>query len=392
MEKNPATDHAEYMNGFGTKAIHVGNEPDPQTNAVTVPIYPTSSFVVKDRAQKYFYSRASNPTRSALETNLAALEQAQLCVTASSGMAACSLIMHVFNVGDSILCSENVHPDVRKYMEKMARSSEGLKVEFADLNNLELVKEKVKSGVKGVWVESPGGAILEVFNIPELAKICSESKALLIVDNTVLSPYLQNPLKLGAAMVIHSCTNSINGHNDTLMGAVMTNEEAIYKGLKRGSMYMGCFPSPFDCYLVLRGTKTLGPRMDESEEISNALAKILSTHEKIEECIYPGLSSHKGHELLKRQAKGFGANIAVRVKGGEEAAKKLCKELKVFTRTVGGGCVESMAYIPATTIYKEMSEEEHKKVGVTKNLVMLSIGNEDLEDLKNDLIQALNKI
>lgn len=392
MEKDPKTSLAEYMTGFCTKAIHVGNETDPQTHAITVPIYAVSSFKVTSLSQKYFYSRSSNPTRDALETNLASLEKAKFCVTASSGMAACSIVMHIFDQGSHILCSENVHPDIRKYMEGLAKSAEGLKVEFADFSNLEAVKEKVKAGVHGVWVESPGGATLEVYNIPELAEICGEYQAMLIVDNTILSPYLMNPLELGASIVVYSCTNAINGHNDVLMGAVMTNNEQIYAGLKRGSVYMGCFPGPLDCYMVLRSTKTLGVRMDESLGNAGELAKLLAENSKVEECIYPGLSSHKGHELLKKQAKGFGTMIGLRLKDGEEAAKKFCQELAVFTRTVGGGCVDSMVYIPACTIYKEISEDLCKKLGVTKNLVMLSIGNEDLEDLKKDLVQALSKI
>jgi len=392
MQKDPENAHAEYMTGFCTKAIHVGNKPDPQTNAITVPIYAVSSFRVTSKEQKYMYSRVANPTRDALETNLACLEKAKFCVSASSGMAACSLVMHIFNQGAHILCSENVYPDVRKYMEGIAKSAEGLKVEFADFSNLEAIKEKFKTGVHGVWVESPGGATLEVYNIPELAKICGEHGAILIVDNTVLSPYLMNPLEMGASIVVHSCTDAINGHNDVLMGAVMTNNDKIYEGLRGCSMLMGCFPGAFDCYMVLRGTKTLGIRMDESLENAGELAKLLAENPKVEECIYPGLSSHKGHELLKKQAKGFGSMIGLRLKGGEEAAKKFCQELTVFTRTVGGGCLESMVYIPACTTYKDLPEDLCKKLGVTKNLVMLSIGNEDLEDLKKDLIEALSKI
>ena len=385
--------HAEnYFEGFNTRAVHIGNEPDPQTHSVTVPIYLASTFEVVADAQKYVYARLGNPTRTALESNLASLEKAKFCVCASSGLAACCLIMHLFKPGESILCSDDVYPGVRKYMKDMASVAEGIQVDFADLSDLETVKKSVKPTTKAVWIESPGHVTAKIFDIAGIANICKERNILLIVDNSTLSPYLQNPLSLGASLVLHSCTNSICGHSDVLMGAIMLNDETLYPLLRKGSILMGSTPSAFDCYLVLRGVKTLGVRMDEAQANAMELAKLLSTHSKIEQCIYPGLSSHRGHEALKAQAKGFGAVMSIKLKGAIESAKKFCSRLRLFAKTTGAGGVESTVHIPAVSTYKETGEDVRKQLGVTENLITLSIGIEDVADLKQDLISALDQL
>ncbi len=381
-----------YWTGFSTKAIHVGNEPDPETKAVTVPVVMSSTFVVASPTQKYSYGRCGNPTRAALEQNLAALEGAKHCVCTTSGMSACCLVMHLFKTGEHVIVCQDVYGGVRKYMEDMATNCEGLNIDFADLSSPENLTKLVKPNTRAVWVETVTNPLLRVNDIVALAKICHDKHILLIVDNTFLSPYLQNPLSLGASIVVHSCTAYIGGHDDILMGAIMTSDSTIYSQLMRNSILLGHCPGPLDCYLVLRGVKTLSVRMDEAQSNAQTLATVLAKHPKVEQCVYPGLDTHPGHSTLKKEARGFGAVIALKVKGGAEAAKKFCSALSLFTHAVSVGGVESLVTIPALTTHKDMTAETRKALGIGENLVRLSIGLEDEEDLKADLLHALDQI
>ena len=380
------------MTGFNSKAIHVGNKPDPLTHAIAVPIYMTSTFEIVDKDQKFCYSRVSNPTKSALEENLASLEGAKYCVVSTSGLSACCLIMHLFKPKDHIICSYDLYGGITHYMNDMATNSQGLDTELVDLSSPEILLKLIKPTTRAVWLESPSNPILKVYDIITIAKICKEKNVLLIVDNTFMSPYLQNPLSLGADIVMHSCTKYIGGHADLLMGAVMTSNEDLYNKIKLNCILLGPTASPFDCYLCLRGVKTLGVRMDEAQENSMKLAKVLATHPKVEECIYPGLPSHPGQELLKKQAKGFGAMITIKVKGGAEAARKLCESVTVFQYAASLGGTESLMIPPYNTTHQEVSAETKKKLGITENMVRISVGIEDFEDLKDDILQALNTI
>lgn len=382
----------EYFTGFNTKAIHVGNEPDPATYAVSVPIYMTSNFVIVNDNQKYHYSRAQNPTRSALQADLASLEKAKYCVCCASGISACGLVMHLFKPGEHILCCEDINPAFRNLMQDITKSAEGVIVDFADIVNVSSVKNNLRKETKAVWLESPSHSKLRANDIKGIAKVCKENNLIFIVDNTTLSPYLCNPLELGASIVIHWCSNLICGHGDVMMGAVMTNDETLYTNINRYCILLGCIASPFDSYLVLRGVKTLGVRLDEALKNTIEIAKLLENHPKLEKIIYPGLEKDVSNEILEKQAKGYGTQITIFIKGGLANAEKFLNKLAVIQKSIGLGGVISTGHIPIKTTYKNLDAEIVKKMGITENMVKLSIGIEDFEDLKKDILNALNGI
>jgi cystathionine gamma-lyase len=328
----------------------------------------------------------------ALEENLAALEGGKYCICTSSGMAACCLILHLLKPNDHLIASIDLYGGTTNFLNDLAPNSQGINVEKIDFCDLASFESAIKPATRMVMIETPTNPTLKVYDLIEIAKICKKHNLIMAVDNTFMSPYLQNPLALGADIVMHSCTKYIGGHADLVMGAVITANDALHTQLRQASILLGPCPSPFDCYLALRGVKTMALRIDASQKNAMQLAELLAKHPKIEECWYPGLASHAGHALMKKQARGFGGMITVKVKGAPELAKKLCDSLTLFTHAVSLGGVESLVTIPAMITHKAVPLDVRQKLGITDNMVRLSIGIEDYEDLKDDLLLALEKL
>lgn len=270
--------------------------------------------------------------------------------------------------------------------------SQGVKLDMVDLRDLAVFKAALKPETKLVWIETPTNPTLKIIDIKAIAAVCREKNIILVADNTFFTPFLQNPLDLGATIVIHSCTKYIGGHSDIIMGAVMTNNEDIYKKLKKNASTLGCCPGPFDCFLANRGIKTLALRVSRCQETALKLAELLSKNDKIEAVLYPGLPSHPGYELNKSQSRGFGGMMTLKMKGGAEKAKKFYNSLTLFGHAVSLGSVESLVTIPVMITHKGVPAATREKLGLTESMVRLSIGVEDFEDLRDDLLHALNQL
>jgi len=304
-------------------------------------------------------------------------------------MASCNLIMHLLQPGDHMLASDDLYGGSTAYLLDIAKNNGGIHVDAIDMRDLKAVENGFKSNTKLLWLETPTNPTLKVCDIEAITKFCKAKKVICVVDNTFLSPYLQNPLDLGADIVTHSCTKYIGGHSDIIMGAVITSQDDIYKKLKTASILIGCCPGPFDCYLATRGIKTLGLRVKRSSKNAMKLAEFLEKHPKVEQVIYPGLKSHPGYELMKKQARGCGGIITIKVKGTQDNIGKFYKALALFGHGVSLGGVESLVSLPTMVTHKLVPPEIRAKLGITDNMVRLSIGIEDFEDLKNDLNHAM---
>lgn len=307
-------------------------------------------------------------------------------------MGASTVVFNILKRGDHIIASDDLYGGNTNSLNDMVPKTMGIQVSIADLTDPGIVLKLIKKETKLVWVETPTNPMLRVYDISALAKICQEHNLMLAVDNTFMSPVLQNPLSLGATIVVHSCTKYIGGHSDIIMGAIITSDKEIYDRLSMAYICVGPCPSPFDCFLALRGIKTLQYRVYQAQESAMKLADVLSKHPKVDSVIYPGLPSHPGHELMKKQAKGFGGMISFRVKGGLEEAKKVCESCTLFGNAVSLGGVESLITIPVQVTHKSVPVEQKKKLGLTDNLIRASLGVETYEDLRDDLLNALSKV
>lgn len=377
------------VRGFATRAVHAGQTLDPSTGAIIPPIHVSSTYeVYSETPSKFIYGRFDNPTRMVLEKTLASLENAKHCIATSSGMAAVSIVYHLLKPGDHVVGNNDLYGGTTNYLLDLGIESEGIKADFVDLRDINAFKESLKENTKLVWAESPTNPTLKVLDLEAIAAICKEKKIILVVDNTFLTPCLQNPLDLGADIVIHSCTKYIGGHSDIIMGCAMTNNEELYKKMKKNSSSLGCCPGPFDCFLASRGLKTLAIRVAKAQENAMKLAEVLSGHPKITEVIYPGLPNHPGHELIKKQARGFGSMITIKLKDPQKA-NDFYKKLTVFGHAVSLGGVESLVSIPVMITHKAVPKDLRDKLGITDSMVRIAIGIEDFEDLKDDLMQAL---
>jgi cystathionine gamma-lyase/cystathionine beta-lyase/cystathionine gamma-lyase/homocysteine desulfhydrase len=375
--------------GFSTECIHAGQSPDDKTGAVITPIFQTSTYKQDGigRHRGYEYARTANPTREALERNVAVLEQGKHGLAYSSGMAAIDTILRLFLPGDEVVVTGNVYGGTYRLFELVLKHY-GLDFKFVDTAELAEVERALSSRTKLVFLESPTNPVLRVTDIRAVSEMAHARGAVVCVDNTFMSPYLQNPLALGADIVVHSTTKYLNGHSDMVGGIVVLNDDARAQRLRFLQNAVGAVPGPMDCFLALRGTKTLAVRMKQHEENARVLARFLSAHPKRPRVNYPGLPDHPHHELAKRQARGFGAIISFDV-GSLERADQVLRSVKLFTLAESLGGVESLISHPATMTHGSVPAAEKIKLGVTPGLVRISVGIEDVEDLQADLDHAL---
>ncbi len=377
---------------FATKAIHAGIEPDPSTGAIMTPIFQTSTYVQEGigRHKGYEYSRTQNPTRTPLEKNIAALENGQYGLCFASGMAATDAVLKLLNVGDEIIACNDLYGGTYRIFTKVFNHF-GIKAAFADMEKPENIEAFITPNTKLIWVETPTNPLLNLIDIQEVAKISKKHNLLLCVDNTFATPYLQNPLDLGADIVMHSATKYLGGHSDVVMGALVVNEEELYKQLAFIQNASGAIPSPHDCFLMLRGIKTLAIRMEQHGKNGKAIAEYLANHPKVDKVYWIGLPSHKNHEIAKKQMRGFGGMVSSTLKDDNmEAAKKVMESFQIFALAESLGGVESICTHPATMTHASIPKEQREQAGLKDTLIRLSVGIEDAEDLIEDLKQAIS--
>jgi cystathionine beta-lyase/cystathionine gamma-synthase len=377
---------------FGTRAVHAGVDPDPSTGAIMTPIYQTSTYVQKGPGvhQGFEYSRTQNPTRSALEKSMAALDGAEYGIAFSSGMAAISAIMQLLKSCDHVVCSDDVYGGTFRLFDKIYRNY-SVEFSFIDTSDVKNIEVSLTSKTKIIWIETPTNPTLKVTDIQAAKEICKKCNALLVVDNTFMSPYLQSPLKYGADLVLYSTTKYIAGHSDIVGGAIVTSNAALAERLHFIQNAAGAVPGPMDCFLTLRGIKTLHLRMQRHEENARAIFEFLKGQSKIKRLYYPGDNKHPGHSVQCRQACGFGAIISIDV-GSLENAKKFMSSLEIFKLAESLGGVESLVDHPAIMTHASVTPETRAKLGITDGFLRLSIGIEDKEDLIEDLKKGLGRI
>ena len=379
---------------FGTKTIHAGQHADPTTGAIMTPIYQTSTYIQKEPGDHkgYEYSRTANPTRTALENNLAALENGKYGLCFGSGLAAVDCIIKLLKPGDEVISTNDLYGGTYRIFTKVFEEL-GIKFHFTGMNNLEKVSSLVNSNTKMIWTETPTNPMLNIIDIEELSKISKSNNLLLVVDNTFATPYLQTPIDLGADIVMHSLTKYMGGHSDVVMGAAICNNEKIAEKLYFLQNSCGGVPGPQDSFLVLRGIKTLHVRMQRHCENGKAIAAFLSKNSKVNNVFWPGFEQHPNHLVAKKQMRDFGGMISFDLNDNNlNDAIKVVSNTKYFTLAESLGGVESLIGHPASMTHAAIPKEEREKTGVVDSLIRLSVGIEDIEDLISDLDQALSKI
>ena len=375
---------------FETKAIWVGQEADEATGATIVPIYQTSTFTQEEvnKHKGYEYSRVGNPTRTALDSCIASLEEGKYGLTFSSGLAAEHAILSLLKPGDHVIAPEDMYGGTYRLIKEMFEPY-NINFTFTDFTNLNLVKQAFQSSTKLVWIETPTNPTLKIFDIEAISEISHKKNAIVVVDNTFLSPYFQKPLLLGADIVVHSTTKYINGHSDIIGGAVVLNNAELYGKIHLVQKAVGAVPSPFDSWLTLRGVKTLAVRMIRHEENAFNVVRFLQKQPNVIEVFFPGLESHPGHAISKKQMTGFGGVVSFKIKGGLPECNKFFKKLKIFQLADSLGGVESLANYSALMTHDYFPAELRMKIGVTDNLIRLSVGLEHIDDLLEDLKNAV---
>lgn len=379
--------------GFSTKAIHVGNEPCPVTGAVIPPLYQTSTYIQKSPGehQGYEYSRSHNPTRTRLEECLASLEKTKYCLTTASGLSAAMLMLHLFPKGSNVLCGDDVYGGTYRMFSNVFHDYHNFK--FVDTTNLKTLEKHLKEHKpKLLWLETPTNPLLKVTDIEKTCALAKKYGCRTIVDNTFATPMAQNPVELGADFVTHSMSKYINGHSDVIGGALMFNSKKDYEKLFYLQNAIGPCPSPFDSWLVLRGVKTLGVRFEKTCQNALAVAKYLEAHPKVERVVYPGLKSHPDYKIAKKQMKYAGGMITFFIKGGLSASKKFLKTVKLFALAESLGGVESLIEHPAIMTHASIPKNVREDLGIYDNLIRVSVGIENSEDLIEDLEKALAKV
>jgi cystathionine beta-lyase/cystathionine gamma-synthase len=376
---------------FSTKAIHVGQEADPTTGATIVPIYQTSTYTQEGigRHKGYEYARTGNPTRTALEMCLASLEEAKHGLCYSSGMGATTTVMNLLSAGDHVICGDDVYGGTYRLFQ-LVMTRYGLTFTFMDMSDPRRVAEAIRPETKMIWLETPTNPMLSVFDIAAIAGLAKSRGLISVVDNTFASPALQLPLSLGADVVVHSTTKYIGGHSDVVGGAVLLNDDKMYETLKYHQNAVGAVPGPFDCFLVLRGVKTLALRMRQHCENAIRVARFLAEHAAVERVYYPGLPDHPQHDLAHKQMCGFGGMVSLSVRGGGEPAMRVLERTRLFSLAESLGGVESLIGHPATMTHASIPREQREARGITDGLIRLSVGIEDADDLIADLDQALS--
>ncbi len=381
---------------FATKAIHSGEEPNLKEGGygdAVIPIHLASTFARKEIDKPtggYEYSRTGNPTRHALEKRLAALENAKYGLAFASGLAAeATLVLALLAKGDHVVAFEDLYGGTRRLFDRTL-SKFGLEFTYVDATKAKNVEAAIKQNTKLIWLETPTNPLLKLCDIVAISKIAKARGTITVVDNTFASPYLQKPLELGADIALHSTTKYLGGHSDVVGGAIMLSNEDLHGKLGFNQNAIGAVPSPFDCFLVLRGTKTLALRMEKHNENAMKIAEYLDSHPQVEKVNYPGLASHPQHKLARKQMTGFGGMISFYLKENTAVKSFLC-ELKVIALAESLGGVESLISQPAAMTHASLTKQERERIGITDNLLRLSVGIEDVEDLKADLKQAFKK-
>ena len=375
--------------GFSTRAIHDGQEPDPLTGAVTVPIYATSTYAQKELGKdiRYDYARGANPTRDRLETNLASLEGGIASRVFASGMAAIDALCAMYKSGDHVVCGHNLYGGVPRLFNQVL-TGYGFEFTYVDTSDPKNVERAIRKNTRMVYVETPTNPLMALSDLAAISRICRPEKIELVVDNTFMSPFFQQPIALGADMVVHSTTKFLNGHSDGLGGVVVCTRKDQAEQLAFVQKAAGAILSPFECWLILRGTKTLAVRMLQHDSNGRRVAEFLSGHKKVKKVFYPGLKDHPQHELAKRQMSGFGAMITFET-GSRANAAKILERVRVCTMGESLGGVETLISHPATMTHAGVGEKGRAAIGITDGMVRISVGIEDVEDIIADLDQAL---
>jgi cystathionine gamma-lyase len=377
--------------GFATRAIHAGQDPDPATGATIVPIYQTSTYTQEapGRHKGYEYSRTGNPTRAALEECVAALEGAEFGLAFASGLAATTAVMSLLSSGDHIVAGDDLYGGSYRLFDRVLQRSNGLDFTFVDTTDPASVEEVLRPETRMLWIETPTNPMLTLSDIAALSEMAHERGAIVAVDNTFASPYFQNPLALGAEIVVHSTTKYMGGHSDVVGGAAVTSDPDLHERMAFYQNAAGAVPGPFDSWVVLRGLKTLAVRMRQHEANALAVAEFLQGHPRVATVNYPGLPSHPQYELAKRQMRGFSGMVSFTLKGGAEAAYAAVQKTELFHFAESLGGVESLITHPATMTHAAIPKEQREVRGVTDGLLRLSVGIEDADDLIADLDNAI---
>jgi cystathionine gamma-lyase len=378
---------------FETLTVHAGQRPDPAYGAVMQPIYQVSTFAYKGVKEMgpFDYSRSGNPTRKALEDCLAALEGGSHGFAFGTGMAAETTALALLSAGDHVIVHDDLYGGTYRILTAII-ARQGVEIQFLNLRDLSALKSAIKENTKLIWTETPTNPMMNILDLRAIAEIAKGKGVLTLCDNTFLSPYFQNPLALGIDMALHSTTKYINGHSDVVGGAIVVNDAELAKRIYFQQNAMGTCQAPHDCFLVLRGLKTLAVRMEAHNRNALGIARWLLSHPKIETVLHPGLESHPQHALACRQTRGFGGTFSFKVKGGEEEAFRLLGNVKLFTLAESLGGVESLIEHPWTMTHMSMPEDVRAAAGITSNLIRISVGIEHIDDLIADLDQALGKV
>ena len=375
---------------FSTKAIHAGQEPDPTSGAIMTPIYQTSTYAQTGMGEHkgFEYARTGNPTRSALEACIAALENGTHGLSFASGLAAENAVLSLLSAGDHMISCDDLYGGSYRIFERIMRRY-NVETSYVTAGNVTDYEKAIRPNTKLIWLETPTNPLLRLVDVRAVAEIAHRHNLLLVVDNTFSSPYFQQPLELGANIVLHSTTKYINGHSDVIGGAVVTSNEEVYEALKFHQNAAGAVPGPFDVWLTMRGIKTLAVRMRQHEENAHSVARFLMEHKHVEKVYYPGLPSHPDHELAKQQMSGFGGMVSFQFKGTLADVEQVVRRFKVFTFAESLGGVESLVCHPATMTHGSIPRDIREARGLGDTLLRLSVGIEDIEDILSDLEQAL---
>ncbi|MBM4462137.1 MAG: PLP-dependent transferase [Chloroflexi bacterium] len=378
---------------FETLAVHAGERPDKTFGAISVPIYQTSTFAFEDigKTRGYDYSRSGNPTRKVLEDTIAQLEGGKAGFAFATGMAAEATVIHLLEAGDHVISGDDVYGGTYRLFQDVMRNF-GLEFTFLRMNDRKRLEEAIKPNTRMLWLETPSNPLLNIVDLEMVVDIAKQHHLMTVIDNTFATPYFLRPIGYGIDLVVHSTTKYLSGHCDVVGGAVVTTTDELSQRVQFLLNAMGTCASPFDCWLVLRGIETLTVRMERHENNAMAVANYLKDHPAVERVFFPGLESHTGHEIAKRQMKGFGGVVSFEVKGGTESVNTFLRRLKIFYLAESLGGVTSLAEHPATMSHASMPKDYREKTGITDRLVRLSVGLENIDDLIEDLEQALERL
>ena len=380
--------------GFETRAIHAGQEPDPTTGAIMTPIYTSSTYVQESPGvhKGYDYSRSVNPTRKALESCIADLEGSNYGFAFASGMSASATVLELLDSGDHVIAMDDLYGGTYRLFENVRKRSAGLEFTFCDLSDLNTLETSINQNTKMIWIETPTNPLLKIADLSAISRFAKKHNLIAVCDNTFCSPYVQNPLDFGFDIVVHSATKYLNGHSDLIGGVVVCSNEK--EDLANEILYLqnavGSIMNPFDSFLLLRSLKTLSVRMERHCTNAQEIANLLESHQSIEKVIYPGLSSHPQHDIAKKQMKGFGGMISVVLKGGLDSATRFLEKTKIFSLAESLGGVESLIEHPAIMTHASIPREVREEIGISDGLVRLSVGIESLEDLVEDIENSLS--